>query len=320
MRLLFHTVLYLGLALTPVLSIQAQEGDDPEAIALSKLAHRYVAAYNDKKIDDMLALFTPEAEMIDEIDGVAASGLDEIRETFEKSFQHYPDRKIELETVSVREIASNLVIEEGVATFSGEAPNEEGDAASYSAILINHPEKGWRIASSRKLPVEMGTVEPLVELYPLLGEWIYQGEQMNIEYNVNLGPSDRSLLGHAIVTSPSEGTSEVAIRIAYDGAAHQIRWWSFDDFGGFSEGTWDKEGDSWIIRTKGVTANGERTSQLQKLTFSDNDHAISWETTHHFVNGELQPDDSLRLVRRPPAPAFPVEAPVAEHAPETSNP
>lgn len=306
--------------LLPVSSAFSQEGEDADANALSKLAERYVNAYNQKKITDMLSLFTEEAEMINEIDGLSASGIDQIREIFEKSFSRYPDRKISLETISVREIAKNLVIEEGVATFSGEVPNEEGESVSYSAILMNVGESGWKIASSRELRVEADDVAPLVELYPLLGYWMIQGEQMQMDYQVKLGPSDRSLLGHAVVTTPSEGATETEVRILYDAANKQLRMWTFDDLGGFSEGLWQKSNEgNWLITSSGVTAAGEQMTQTQELRFEDNENTILWNSTHRFLDGVPQPDLNLRMVRRPPAPTFPMDHPVAEKKSESAE-
>ncbi len=110
--LTFLLAALLGIALVPGLPAQ-----DDSTAELSAVAERYVAAYNAKKLDDILALFSPSAEMIDEIDGLSASGPDEIRAIFESSFSKFPDRQIALDVASVREIAKNVVIEEGSRVF-----------------------------------------------------------------------------------------------------------------------------------------------------------------------------------------------------------
>jgi uncharacterized protein (TIGR02246 family) len=316
-RILLLAVL-LGTSLSP--AVPAQDGSTTE---LSEVAERYVAAYNAKKLDDILVLFTPSAEMIDEIDGLSASGLDEIRGIFERSFSKFPDRQIALDVVSVREIASNVVIEEGVARFSGEVPNEEGDAVAYAAVLVKDPEKGWRIASSRELAVESHVEDPMKALPPLAGEWVLQGEQMQMELVLDYTPSGRALIGSAFITTPAEGTMETEIRIGYDASVSQVRWWTFDDVGGFAQGTWQPLADgSWLVRTNGVTADGESTSAIQTLAMETED-VILWKSTHRFMNGQAQPEVELRLVRRPPAPALPLEtgpATAADGEEETANP
>ncbi len=314
--LTFLLAALLGIALVPGLPAQ-----DDSTTELSAFAERYVAAYNAKKLDDILALFSPSAEMIDEIDGLSASGPDEIRAIFESSFTKFPDRQIALDVVSVREIAKNVVIEEGVARFSGEVPNEEGDAVAYAAVLVKDPEKGWLIASSRELEVESHVEDPMTALPPLAGEWVMQGEQMQMELVLDYTPSGRALIGSAFITTPAEGTMETEIRIGYDASVSQVRWWTFDDVGGFAQGTWQQlEDGSWLVRTNGVTADGETTSAIQTLSLETED-VIVWNSTHRFMNGQTQPDAELRLVRRPPAPSLSLETgndPAPEAA--TSNP
>jgi uncharacterized protein (TIGR02246 family) len=310
----------LGITLAPGLRAQ-----DDSTADLSAVAERYVAAYNAKKLDDILALFSPSAEMIDEIDGLSASGPEEIRAIFESSFSKFPDRQIALDVVSVREIAKNVVIEEGLARFSGEVPNEEGDAVAYAAVLVKDPEKGWLIASSRELEVETHAEDPMNMLPPLAGEWVMQGEQMQMELVLDYTPSGRALIGSAFITTPAEGTMETEIRIGYDASVSQVRWWTFDDVGGFAQGTWQPLDDgSWLVRTNGVTADGETTSAIQTLGMETED-VLLWKSTHRFMNGQSLPDTELRLVRRPPAPSLSLEsgndpAPAADAEAAPSNP
>ncbi len=307
-----HPSFLLVLLLATGLAARLQAQDDG-ATELSRVAEAYVAAYNGKDLDAIVGLFTPDAEMIDEIDALSASGTDAIREIFESSFTKYPDRRIALDVVDVRQIAKNVVVEEGLARFSGEVPNEEGDVVAYSAVIVKDPEKGWLIASTRELSADEPEIEPLAELYPLEGEWVLQAAQMQMEFSLALSPSGRALVGSAVVTTPSEGSMETEVRIGYDASTGQIRWWTFDDLGGFTQGLWQAMDEGWLVRTEGVTADGESTSAIQTLNFEGED-AIAWSSTHRFMDGEALPDVNLRLVRRPPFPSLPPEAPATEPA------
>ena len=285
----------------PLLPLPAQEKDP--AAELASVAERFVTAYNEKNLENMLALYTPEAEMIDEIDGLSASGIDAIRSIFESSFSKFPDRRIALEVIDVRQIAENVVVEEGITRFSGEVPNEEGDAIAYSAVLVKDAEKGWRIASSREIAAKSAVVDPLEGLYPLEGDWILQGDQMQMELSLALSDSGRFLVGSAFASTPDAGTMLTEIRIGYDPTLGQIRWWTFDDLGGFGQGAWQAIDGGWMVRSNGVTADGEITTAIQRLVFEEDD-TIVWDSTDRFLDGVAQPDVQLRLVRRPPAPAF----------------
>lgn len=313
MRIGFTPLLALlcGAAFIP---LSAQEQDP--AAELAGVAERFVAAYNEKNLANVLALYTEDAEMIDEIDGLAASGKDAIQSIFESSFSKFPDRRIALEVIDVRQVAPNVVIEEGITRFSGEVPNEEGDAIAYSAVLVKDPEKGWLIASSREIASTAAIVDPLEGLYPLEGDWILQGDQMQMDLSLALSDSGRFLVGSAFTSTPDAGGMLTEIRIGYDPSIKQVRWWTFDDQGGFGQGAWQAIENGWLVRSNGVTADGEITTAIQRLTFEEDD-TIVWDSTDRFLNGVALPDLQLRLVRRPPAPAFSFVGP-GETSPEES--
>jgi len=276
--------------------------DDPVP-ALSGFAEAFVESYNGKNLDAIVALYTEGAEIIDDDESSLVSGKEEIRQLFATSFSESPNRKIGLEVLSVRQIAEAVMVEEGVARFSESGVGEADSEVPYSAILVKNGESGWLIATSRELATDTAESEPLAALHPLEGDWTMQGDQMRMDLSLELSPSGRSLHGAALVTTPAEGTMETEIRIGYDAARRQIRWWTFDELGGYAQGTWQPLEDSWLVRTNGVTASGETSSAIQELTF-ESDNAVLWKSTHRFLDGVALPDTDLRLVRLPPAPSL----------------
>jgi len=275
---------------------------NPVLASLESLAHRFVTAYNEKDIDGMVALYTGDAELVDEIDARVATGSEGIRSLYETSFAATPGRQISLDVLSVRKVAENVVIEEGLARFSGAEDEIEESIVSYSAILVKAEGDAWLIASSRELETISYEPDPLEAIMPLIGDWTYQGEQMQMDLSLFLSNSGRFLMGSAVVTTPSDGAMETEIRIGYDADRDELRWWTFDELGGFAGGAWQPLESSWLVRTSGVTADGETTSALQELAFEGND-AVVWQSTRRFLDGISLPDLVLRLVRRPPAPA-----------------
>lgn len=276
--------------------------DDPVP-SLSGFAEAFVESYNGKNLDAIVALYTEGAEIIDDDESSLVSGREEIRQRFATSFAESPNRKIGLEVLSIRQIAEAVMVEEGVARFSESGVGEADSEVPYSAILVKNGESGWLIATSRELATDAAESEPLAALHPLEGDWTMQGDQMRMDLSLELSPSGRSLHGAALVTTPAEGTMETEIRIGYDAARRQIRWWTFDELGGYAQGTWQPLEDSWLVRTNGVTASGETSSAIQELTF-ESDNAVFWKSTHRFLDGVALPDTDLRLVRLPPAPSL----------------
>ena len=292
--------LFAGLCLAP---LAAQDDPVPE---LSGFAEAFVESYNGKNLDAIVALYTDGAEIIDEEEASMLSGREEIRKRFATSFAESPNRKIALEVLSVRQIAETVVVEEGIARFSDSGEGEADSEVPYSAILVKNGESGWRIATARELATDIAEADPLEPLHALEGDWTLQGDQMRMDLSLTLSPSGRFLHGSALVTTPAEGTMETEIRIGYDAARRQIRWWTFDELGGFAQGTWQPLENSWLVQTNGVTASGETNSAIQELIF-EGDDAVSWKSTHRFLDGVALPDADLRLMRLPPAPSLTFE-------------
>ncbi len=279
--------------------------DDPLPL-LASLAQDYVKAYNEKDLDAVLAFYTPDAEMLSPEDSILVAGIDAIREVFSNSFSEYPGRRIALDVSSVRQVAPTLVVEEGVARFSDEEGKEEAWMMPYAAFLLRGEDGSWRIASTRELPGDGGEgetgIDPLEGLRGLVGEWILQTDGMQMDLFVYESHTGAYLLGESTITTPAEGEMTTELRIGYDPLANQVRWWTFDEEGGFAGGPWQQVEDRWLVRSSGVTADGESSSALQELTF-ESDDIIVWRSTHRFLEGVSQPDLELRLVRRPPPPA-----------------
>jgi hypothetical protein len=76
----------------------------------------------------------------------------------------------------------------------------------------------------------------------------------------------------------------------------------FDSRGGSRQSLWTPTEDGWLIRTEGTTADGEIVTASQTLSADGNDTLV-WSVMQKVIDGEAQPDSSLRLVRRPPEPS-----------------
>ena len=95
-------------------------------------------------------------------------------------------------------------------------------------------------------------------------------------------------------------------RIAWDPLRHTIRSWAFDHSGAFTEATWTPLDDAWILKAEGVTPDGQGVS-VTRLVTPINPDSFQIDSTSLVVGNELLPDNSVRVVRRPPAPARPMQ-------------
>ena len=60
-------------------------------------------------------------------------------------------------------------------------------------------------------------------------------------------------------------------RIGWDPVTGKLRAWIFDSEGGYGEGTWHRDGDSWVLKTTGVTADGQTASGTSIYTLVSDD-------------------------------------------------
>jgi hypothetical protein len=76
--------------------------------------------------------------------------------------------------------------------------------------------------------------------------------------------------------------------IGWDASNETLRSWTFDTDGGFSEGTWTRQGNRWLLREQGVAPDGSRTGADN--TFSKvSDDKFTYESGNRTLNGEPQP-------------------------------
>lgn len=86
-------------------------------------------------------------------------------------------------------------------------------------------------------------------------------------------------------------------RIAVDPLTGQIKGWAFDGSGGYGESIWVQRGDEWLVKTQGVTSDGELSSATHILKLLSPDRVL-WRTVHRVVGNRVEPDLETTLVRR----------------------
>ena len=92
-------------------------------------------------------------------------------------------------------------------------------------------------------------------------------------------------------------------RMGWDPLTGKLRAWIFDSEGAYSEGFWHRDGDHWVLKSTGVTADGQATSSTSIYTFV-NPHTMTWQLVHHEIAGVQLPDSEVvTIVRQAPVPS-----------------
>jgi hypothetical protein len=91
-------------------------------------------------------------------------------------------------------------------------------------------------------------------------------------------------------------------RIGWDPLTGKLRGWIFDSEGAYAEGLWHRDGDSWVLKATGVTADGQAASSTS-IYKRINDHTMTWQSVDSEVAGVQVPDSEVfTIVRQAPIP------------------
>jgi uncharacterized protein (TIGR02246 family) len=290
------------LALTLASGLCAQEAT-PEIPGLEKAAKDFVSAYNKKDAAALAALFTETGEITDLDATDVTTGRADIQARYEAIFAAPDAAQISIEVDSVRLVGKDLAVEDG--TVHATPPGDDAVATSmnYTAVLQKGEDGVWRIASTRDRGDASDVAGELAGLAKQLkGDWTTTRGGLRLDIAFGWDDSGNFLIGEMLATAADAKPLKTTIRIGWDPSKKTITWWNFDDGGGFSNGDWTPVDDhTWLIRTEGVTEDGEVTSANQTLTF-DGPDAFAWNAGERLIDGEKQPDVLMRVVRQTPEP------------------
>lgn len=274
----------------------SREADESQ---IRKSAQEFATAYNAKDAKAIAAQFMPEAEMVNE-DGTVLHGKAEIEQAFAKQFAKESQGKVSVEIESIRFLASDLASEDGRLVTT--------DDKKQSRILCNytvlHAREGtrWLVASARDTAPSTTAIAPhehLKQLEWMIGDWIDEGEDSVIETSCRWDESGNFLLRDYSVKVAGRPALSGNQRIGWDPLAKQLKTWSFDSAGGESTGYWHNDGDRWVLKLSGVSAEGQVGSAIQVYT-PVNKHKYTWQAAHRTLGGEPLPDIApVTIVRVP---------------------
>lgn len=259
-------------------------------------AASYVKAFNDGDASRAAAHFTESGEYIDEHDN-RFKGRQAIENLLKSFFAENRRCKLELHVDSVRELNSDLAIEEGTSKCvhpDGSMPH----SCAYSAVHVKSGGK-WLTASVRDRQLEQPRdhASKLKQFDWLVGDWIHEGDDSVVRFSCHPVDNSSFLVRKFTVTTGGKQTMSGSQRIGWDAQAGKFRAWVFDSDGGHAEGFWHRDGAAWVLKLSGVTADGKPASATTVYSNIDA-RTITYQSVNHEVAGEELPDSSpVRIVR-----------------------
>lgn len=282
---------------------QDNESQKKDLEILSTNASAFVTAYNKGDPEGLARLFLPSGEIV-LANGDMVSGKEEITGFYSEVLSGDEKPKAALEAGSVRFITPTLAIEDG--TLHVTKPSGEITSHQYSAVQVKQTDGTWLTASIRD---EIGDKAPagekLLPLEWLAGDWILEKNGTRTFLTFDWSDDGPYLDGKALTEQAGEQSTRSSYRIGWNGNRKNYVSWAFDSEGGYTRSEWTTADTGWLLRTVGVTADGEVNQSTQSLVPDDNHQGLTWTTRDQTIGGETQPDTTIRVVKRPPATLAP---------------
>lgn len=280
---------------------KAAEGEAEAAVHAS--AKGFAESYNRHDAKALAAGFTENGELMTE-DGTVLRGRDVIEQHFQAVFAAAPKARIGIRVEAIRAIGSGVAIEEGLVESASD-PEATPERSQYVAVHVQQSGK-WLVARARDFPAEaiaLPVHERLKDLEFLAGDWLGEGEGVSTNTSCRWVDNGNYLVQEFTIRFAGRVAITGSTRIGWDPQSKQIRSWTFDSDGSFSEARWTGAGHEWMLKSNGTTHDGRSATATTLLKRIDAT-TLSWESHDRVEGGVVTPGVGPIVVkRRPPSPA-----------------
>jgi uncharacterized protein (TIGR02246 family) len=262
--------------------------------AVHQSARAFVRAFNDGDAKAVAALWTEQAEYVDE-SGAELRGRPAIEKAYAELFKAQPKGRIEVQDESIHFPSPNTAIEEGLITLT--SPGAELPVTTaYRAIQVREGGR-WRTAFSQEWGADQDKLEDLAWL---IGTWVARPAGREVQLTFAWNQKKTLIRNHFAVKEGGKVLSSGTQMIGLDPRTGQIASWTFDEDGGRGEALWFRDGNRWVADCTGLHPDGTETLALNVITRL-NDNEFLWRSVGRAVGGDEVPDtEPVKLVRGHP--------------------
>lgn len=288
----------------------ASEKISADEQAIRATGETFAKAYSEHDAKAVAAHFTVDAEYVDQ-EGMMVVGRPAIEASLATFFTENPDCWLKLNIVTIRLVSPGVAIEDGT-TSVGRAEGALAEHGRYTAVHVKTGGK-WLTASTRDYALKVGRQHAgqLQQLDWLVGNWVDEGDDSIVDFSCQVVDNGNFLLREFTVKIAGQAAISGSQRIGWDPLTGKLRAWTFDSEGGYGVGIWRHDGDRWIYKSTGITADGQAASGTSIYTLVSG-HEMTWQAIDREIDGVRLPDtDEYTLVRAPPSLAS-TEIPVAK--------
>jgi uncharacterized protein (TIGR02246 family) len=279
--------LVAGVATTAVTAAEPKAPSKDEA-ALIKNAETFVEAFHKGDAKALAAMWSADGDYVSD-SGVSLKGREGIEKAFKDLFAEHKGLKVRIESQSLRFVTPDVAIEDGLTSVMH--PN--GGPPSQARYTIVHVKKDgqWLISSVREAPFAApSNHENLHGLEWLIGDWATdpeKGETARVSFE--WASSENFVVSTFTTTFKDIAIGGGTQWIGWDPTAKQVRSWTFENNGGFGEGSWSHDGDKWIAKATGVLQDGKKLTATHILTKVDDD-SFTFQSKDRTEDGKPLPE------------------------------
>ena len=263
--------------------------------ALREAIVGYVKAINARDAAAAAAHWGEDGVWIDP-QGHEVTGVDAIREHLKEAFEAGTMPVIELEDINVRFVAPGVATEEGhvILTRGGMPP----ERSTYLSIH-KKTDGGWKLFSVRQtvMPEPVSNYTHLQQLEWMIGDWVDQEGELTVTTHCDWVTNRNFLIRTFRATHGDEVEMEGTQIIGWDAERQGIRSWVFDSDGGFGQGSWNRDGNTWVVESRFQDAGGLKGSSVNHYRYVDAD-TFTYSSSDRVFDGESLPDVETITIKR----------------------
>lgn len=283
----------VAMSLMAVATCAAESDVDRDTAAVRAAGKKYVAALRRGDSEAMRKMWTREGDYID------ASGqsysIRKLLSQDEKSSAKGDAAEVKSKDSTIRFITPDVAIEDGT---TGERASSNGESISgrFTAVWVKR-DGDWLLDSLRESEVVAPAAKDrLQELEWLVGEWIGKTDDGVILVSSHFKDDGRYIVREFIDRGNDHATATATQRIGWDAETGKIKCWTFDSQGGVGEGTWQRDGNRWVVEMADVLSNGEKTT-VSAVYIPSGDGRFVWESGGAKLEGESVPPRRVEFKR-----------------------
>jgi hypothetical protein len=237
-------------------AVHAENADeaDPNRHAIRAASREYVAAKRRGDIDTLRKMWTSDGDYIDSL-GRAFKAQQLLQGQSPPSTPNAKSSELPSQRSMLRFITPDVAIEDGGAA-----------QGRFTAVWVKR-DGHWLLDSLRETSSAAPRFnEKLKPLAWLLGEFVGLTDDAAILLSSHWSNDGNYIVREFLFRRDGREDISATQRIGWDSSAEKIRCWTFDSQGGASEGTWSRQGMSWLVESADVLADGKKSKSSVVLT------------------------------------------------------